>query len=313
MTKISDFYIHTKPQDGEVGIEIETEGSFCPEINVNGWKTEDDGSLRGYENAEYVLKKPVYRDAVRGALLKLSKMWKHHGAIFSPDCPRTGVHVHINCQEMSFTQLVNFYCLYIILEDLLIKYCGPLREGNLFCLRTRDAEYTIKRLLDVINSGDWKLLTLEDIRYSSANLCALPKYGSLEFRALRGTTDVNEIQTWILILLKLKDASLKFEKARNIISTFSQEGGGAFLYNILGEYSELVECYNMDKLIRSGVRRIQQVAHTFVKEPVNKREIAHKALKGLNNPIFLDEDMDMGQDIENVINKINLQHRNGEI
>lgn len=43
---------------GDVGIEIEVEGKNLPKHFEKYWRVEADGSLRGEDNAEYVLEKP---------------------------------------------------------------------------------------------------------------------------------------------------------------------------------------------------------------------------------------------------------------
>ena len=56
-----------KRTDGDVGIEIEVEGRRLP-ITEKYWRMEKDGSLRGPENMEYVLDRPMSLKDAKKAL-----------------------------------------------------------------------------------------------------------------------------------------------------------------------------------------------------------------------------------------------------
>ena len=57
--------LNKRPTKGLVGIEIEVEGSKLPkETEFGPWTYHQDGSLRGEDNAEYVLSSPIEFAAV---------------------------------------------------------------------------------------------------------------------------------------------------------------------------------------------------------------------------------------------------------
>jgi len=63
-------------QDGEIGLEIECEGTKLFDSPISWWQTHEDGSLRAVEGQrpiEYVLRKPIPRGDVPKALSYLSK------------------------------------------------------------------------------------------------------------------------------------------------------------------------------------------------------------------------------------------------
>lgn len=248
---------HTK---GDVGIEIEVEGERLPHTEKY-WKMEADGSLRNDpESMEYVLAKPSTLDQARIALKYLNVMYnKHDTKVYNS--VRAGVHVHINVQELNIIELYNFMTVYIILEDLLTKYCGEFREGNLFCLRTGDAEYLLHELVKAAQTKRFNRLVTDDLRYASMNVKALGTYGSLEFRAMRGTRDLDTIYKWAEILLGLREVAKTFSDPNDVVNGFSEAEADIFLDRCLGANADMFRKYSgWEKLIRQGMRRAQDVA-----------------------------------------------------
>lgn len=260
------------PVDGDIGLEIEVEGENLPRMMKGNkyWRIEDDGSLRG-ESAEYVFKKPINIGKVWEALVCLSEQYKKHQSKVGEPF-RAGTHVHINCQELNMVELFNFITLYIIFENLLIKGCGKNRQGNLFCLSSSDAEYLLFGLrVGLKNVEGFKeighlinfFMQGDEIRYSSMNLSAIKKYGSLEFRAMKSTPNMQEIFDWVRVLFTIKTAALKFENPAQIMSEFSLNGVEKFMTNTLGEaftkkYMKVSDNYRAD--LFSGVRNAQEIA-----------------------------------------------------
>lgn len=248
-----------KETSGEVGIEIEVEGNNLYKGRLRSWRVEADGSLRGEDNAEYVLKKPVSRVKIKEVLEELREALEYNNSNVDNLSPRTSVHVHINCQKLTPRQMFTFFCLYQMFEDLLVKFCGKEREGNLFCLRSKDAQY----LLETIESGldNGIILKIDkDLRYSAINMAAIQKYGSIEFRSMRGILDVELINLWVNMLLHIKDKSMEYRIPRDILMNMSALGSERFFHNVMGEYSEYLQCPNMSGLINESMRRIQPIA-----------------------------------------------------
>lgn len=248
----------------EVGIEIEMEGDNLvhEEGTIKHWKVTEDGSLRG-ESAEYVLRKPVFREDVKEVLQDLQENLRTYGSTLRPS-DNCGIHIHINCQQMTFKQVLNYAVLYYILEDLLVKFCGETREGNLFCLRAKDAEQVLNAMYDCAMQGSFRRMQHEHFRYAAFNVTSLSKYGSVEFRAMRSVADFSIINTWVEMLLKIKDAAFSFQTAREIVETLSFNGSRNFADRILGPYAELISTDDMEGLIVDGVRRVQDIAFVDV-------------------------------------------------
>jgi hypothetical protein len=243
--------LNRKPTKGEVGIEIEVEGNKFPyppgmqgshaPVKMPGWNFWSyvhDGSLRGADNAEYVLNKPIMFKEVPAAIGEIFGALATYGSVID-DSHRTSVHVHLNCQEFHLNRLCSFMALWYCLEEVLTQWCGEHRVGNLFCLRAKDAPAIIAQLRHFLKK-DGAVQLSEHLHYSGLNAHALAKYGSLEVRTLRGCTDPQTILDWVGILERLYVLSGEFTDPRDICSLFSSEGPLAFFDNVLRERASVV-------------------------------------------------------------------------
>lgn len=265
MSKVFKEFQLGQKVSGDLGIEIEVEGARLP-YTEEWWRNEQDGSLKGEETREYVLDTPQSLEGVKAALDYLDAMYKNYKSRVD-DTVRAGVHVHVNCQDLSLTELYTFMCVYLTLENVLVHWCGEYREGNLFCLRATDAEYLLKviKYSTVLNGYNCGRRLREDfhrdeLRYSSMNLKALGDYGSVEFRAMRGTRDLNLIYKWAETLLGLREYAKTLKSPVEVIDRFSVLGPSGFLREALGANHELFEYPGQDQALWEGMRNAQDVA-----------------------------------------------------
>lgn len=242
--------------DGEVGIEIELEGTGIGELAVAGWRTEYDGSLRG-EAIELVLAKPIPRDQVTGYVERIVDAVEAAEAEVI-DSGRAGVHIHINMQQNTIKELFNTICAYMIFEEVLIDFCGEHRVGNLFCLRVKDAEHMLMNLREAVRSVSVRELGNNSYRYASMNTCSLARFGSLEFRAMRSTIDPVVLNAWTQMLLHIKDWACTFDNPQHLITEFSLKGPDVVCEEVLGEYVALLN--PSQESLYEGVRNAQYVA-----------------------------------------------------
>lgn len=248
---------------GEVGIEIECEGHNLLLDPSKWWKGIADGSLRG-ESIEYILRAPIDRAKVLESLNLLSKELAQHGSKVD-ESYRTSVHVHLNAQPMKMRHVFNQICLYLILEDILVEYCGKERIGNVFCLRASDAEGMIDRIRRAIKKGEYANMGQDGMRYAAINTKALADHGSLEFRAFRGTVDPKLINQWVEILLEIKDAAMKYDNPQQICVDFSVLGPKAFVEKVFtADNQRAILAYpNFEKRLFDGVRLAQDIAYSI--------------------------------------------------
>lgn len=224
----------TKRVNGEYGIEIEVEGRYLPhELTDKRWRAEQDGSLRG-ENMEYILAKPLKKADVRDALESLAGELKNSKLDFSF---RTSVHVHMNVQNLTFNQYLALLYTYLLLEEPLVNFCGKSRKGNRFCLRLQDAEGILEMFDKLFRKGDEYLhaIHIDGVRYASVNIGATVQYGSLEFRAMRGTMDVDTLVTWVEMLDAVKRFAINLDDPYEVYEFFADVGAEEFPIAVLGE------------------------------------------------------------------------------
>lgn len=250
---------------GDIGIEIEVEGHSLPGTREATkefdklWAIHRDGSLRG-ESYEYVLRKPIPLNKVKAALATVSESYKKCNSKVD-DSDRAGVHIHINCQELSIKQVMNFACVYFVVEDLMLEFCSESRRGNHFCLRAKDAQFMIYQLQQVLEGKRLRGFLNDNVRYSSMNFCALPKFGSLEFRALESGS-LHKIYTWAKILFDLKRVAIEYDNPIDIVTSMSQNGFDNFLSHVLGSnYKLFKHIPDIDGMVLNGVRHAQDMAY----------------------------------------------------
>lgn len=244
---------------GDYGVEIEVEGKNLPRQLGDVWRVEKDGSLKTAEAWEYVMPKPLDLLGVKKSLDYLAMSYLAHKSQVDESI-RAGVHVHVNVQEWNIKQLMTFATAYYIIEDVLMNWCGPDREGNLFCLRTKDAEFILFRLYKTLSSRNLKHLNNDVIRYASLNFLSLFNYGSVEFRGMRGTGNLDTIYDWVRIIDDLKNASLKYDSPNDLMAAMSGDGGLAFFEAILPTTHTLFDKKGIEESVRSAARRVQMIA-----------------------------------------------------
>lgn len=223
---LSTIFGHTPQPELVMGLEFENELPFpCDMPKCAGWTMHHENSLRDF-GYEYVSTKPVRDGILRKQVVTLFKkieetcaqMVKQEGGKYKPsNSIRTSVHIHLDATSLTYLQVLNFALVYWLLEDFLSAYCGQSRQGNLFCLRLKDASYQKYCLLSELqNKAPYSTGIFNDtIRYASLNLAAIRKFGSLESRLMRGTTNTQEVFVWMDAMLAIYKYALSGVPAEN--------------------------------------------------------------------------------------------------
>lgn len=250
--------------DKHLGIEIEVEGENLPNPGdhcITGWRIESDSSLKTEEAWEYVTSGPDTLAGIKQRLNRLQDVFDDMDSVIY-DSVRAGVHVHMNVQDWDVKQIMTFATCYYIVEDILMKWCGDNREGNLFTLRTKDAEFILFKLLEMLKSRNLKVLETDIIRYASLNYLSLFKYGTIEFRGMRTTSDLSLIYKWAEILDELRHTSQQFSSPVEVIAGMSGDGEDNFVRKLFPEnWSVLLQDNsNFEIGVRQACRRVQMIA-----------------------------------------------------
>jgi hypothetical protein len=261
MRKIKEI-LHLNEVEGDVGVEIEVEGYSLPEGPIPYWRVDTDGSLKAEEAYEYVLKKPVKIEDLKGRLAILKEAFEDEDAEFDEGY-RAGVHVHVNVQNLTVKELFNYIVTSLVVEELLLTFCAKHRIGNHFCLRASEAEYMSQLLWKCAEDKNLMHLRTDDIRYSATNLKPVVEYGSIEFRAHESTYDFDKINTWAEILVHIREASLGFDCPKKIMEEVSIGGYEGFVKKVFGPHADFfLKQPNWSGKIRKGILVAQDIAYS---------------------------------------------------
>lgn len=274
-----------------VELEVEGRGVAMEGIPSRNWKRVEEGSLRG-ENIEYVFSQPCsYEEAIK-RVNKLFETFQKNGVKIN-NSYRTSTHVHLNFSDKTVKQVILFFFVHTIIEELLELYCGEHRKGNLFCMSTRDNEELIVSLdLAIFAFRNFRDFG-ENIRYCAANLAALNKFGTIEIRTMRGADTANQVNTWLNILNQLYEFALNTEMTPvELIEQLSFRGSEGFLKMIFDEETvkALLRTWPAAMLLHvsflNGVRLLQLLAYKLEPLWTKKYEVpnAQKNRMELNDP-----------------------------
>lgn len=128
-----------------------------------------------------------------------------------PFTERTSTHVHVNVANLDFDTLRQIVLTYALLEPLFFSFVGDTRKASIFCV---PLNYTYL-------PGTYKLpiekLVTKWQKYTAFNLLPIcpgqdsPGLGTIEFRHLYGTDDIEVFDTWLKALEQLYTTVVKTE------------------------------------------------------------------------------------------------------
>lgn len=213
---------------GDLGLELEVEAKQPLPTNgdigrlQNMWYAKREGSLRGY-NMEYITQGNIFNNPNKTKHINwLIDTLKPYQPI--PDSPRTSLHVHVNVQRYTLNQVYACMVGYWLLENLLTKFCGPTREGNHFCLRACDAEWIVRKQVEAVSQHGYPFYSEvhnKNLRYSGLNTAAVPRFGSLEVRSMRGVMEPKIIDMWSSELQRMfSRIKTKFNNPSALMDTY---------------------------------------------------------------------------------------------
>lgn len=207
---------HDDIPKGDLGIELEIEGTFTSlPTNSKFWKAKGEGSLRN--GFEFISNGIIPIKDLDRYVDKLFTYLEHEGTVLSPTI-RCSTHVHVNVADFSFYEYFNVLFYYYLVEDILVGSQGPLRKGNLFCLRMSDAEQIVRNLGSSIKgrSGPYAY-DQGSSKYAALNVAVFKKFGSIEFRFMRPLLDRSLMSLWCSELHRMVHKARKIPFYQSLI------------------------------------------------------------------------------------------------
>lgn len=236
-SKLSDLFKDTygTPPVGVMGLEFECESDTnLPNINSATWWSKTDGSLRAAHALEYVTKDPLPFNEVHGAIEQLLAKVDTQAYMPLRDSRNTSWHVHLNALHFTPVEFMTRLFTWWIIEPVMMMHCAPHRRQNLYCLQVRDAGSQLNAIGEEMfikfATRPHSVLEMMQMhrRYCAQNITALGKYGSIEYRCMDGTLDVERIKKWTTYLHNLWYAN-PFENPDHLFDTEYEHGVGSVL------------------------------------------------------------------------------------
>lgn len=179
-----------------VGIEIEVEFTErMPDARkLAHWTTKPDGSLR-HAGLEFVSDGAQDLDTIYDKIVNVCTCI--NSVPYVKFSPRTSVHVHVNVNHLTPTQIVSATLAWWMMESSIVPaVCRENRVGNLFSLMIKNALANIPRLVDEVQLPTGFDFNPEHCKYYALNLATLYNFGTLEVRTLHGEYDPRLIHLW---------------------------------------------------------------------------------------------------------------------
>lgn len=259
------FFSHVPMVKEDVGVEIEVEfpetfnRTFSRDL-MNKWIVKDDGSLRNI-GREFITPGAITLGALPGSLLYIGaevQPWAIKGS------PRTSVHVHVNVQSLTLPQLVTGLGCMIMWDNILTEFCGYDRVGNNFCLRIKDAERWVGMMINSYNrQTPFNFGRDREYRYSSINCMSVTRFGTVEFRAMEGTTDPIRINEWTNLVYNLVHKSaLAFQNPKEALECYIKDREEFISKTLDTKYVEILRknVKDFDNLMHENVMLLMEYA-----------------------------------------------------
>lgn len=223
-------------------VKVQEAGNYSA-TSDSEWSVKYDGSINGWE----IVSPPTTETSeLKEVCRVLRKELKAKGS------PKCGMHIHIDISDLNINQIKNIYNLYFKYEKNAIKsIMRKHRAHNSYCQSiTREELIRINQLESL---SEFNKFSRHSSRYKTLNAQAFVKFGTLEFRHHHGTTDINEVLTWLEITQKIVETATKTKdllKLENLKATTFEES--------LEEMLEEIGVEEVNKLARNRRKAIEK-------------------------------------------------------
>ena len=209
------------PQSKDVGIEVEVEGVDLPATELSKWNVTEDGSLRG--GLEYITDGSL---SIHEVSKELNALYKRlNTAKLSKDQSYCSIHVHVNCQARKVHEVLSAVLVWYLLEDALIdRFCGDLRKSNCFCMPVSECSGVLTSMKNHLGYNPLLRITKNECKYMALNLSTLSNFGTLEFRPMEFSEDVDRVIEWVHMCYNIVDNAHKLGNPSEIMDKFYEHG-----------------------------------------------------------------------------------------
>jgi hypothetical protein len=194
-----------------MGVELEVENTREIDHYTGGylsglWMFERDGSLRvghGGEAYEFI-SKPVQMQFLLPELQKFFEYTKFDEENYSDRC---SVHVHTNVTDFTQDMLASLSMVYTVVEDVLFQYAnhykaptmdGYNRDTNLYCIPWNQCRMNHRLVEKLFGNSHAHLARWQ--KYTALNLLPITTQGTVEWRHMHGTADMEKLTTWLNLI-----------------------------------------------------------------------------------------------------------------
>ena len=258
-SRVSDVF--SRRAQGRVGIELEVEGVFPDSAyGMRFWTCKEEGSLRN--GVEFVLKKPMTQLDL--PLQELESVLKDSRVKKTIRC---STHIHVNVCSLTLREVYQAAFAWFLLEELIVQTQGPLRMGNLFCLRMSDADALADLLrASILDKVYFHNFSAQTCKYAALNMNAVSRFGSLEFRFLR-PLDPAQIAVWADVLDRIVSVGSKTD-TRELLAGLERESTEKFLSRFFTPTQITMFCQHLpsfatEELLNENFDRVKDLADTL--------------------------------------------------
>lgn len=280
------FSTYNTPCSTFLGIEVEVENVFktsrIERVSENSylWNNTEDGSLRN--NGREFVSIPIKSENYRMALTKLYTTFKKDKHCIGYEfTDRTSVHVHVNALDMTPEQIKVFILAYLYMEPILYNYVGDGRRTNIFCVPIKESGFfsALPSILQhLADKGDISYFIGRWRKYTGFNLLPLSSRGTIEFRHMKGTDNLEYLFGWIDAILYLKRYAMAVK-----LSDFQDN---ICSVNTTSEFVALAESIIPSKILLSDYPRYQpdfEERSIFIKGVLKNLQIQKLYIKSEEN------------------------------
>lgn len=269
----------------KVGVEVEIEGYDGSRCALAKWESHEDHSLRG--GREFTTRGGMIGEELVNEIHNISTYCLEKN--FSDGYPRAGIHLHVDVTDMnekSNTELLNAVCCYLLFESAMFRFAGDWRRACGFCdpllLSQSGMPKLAKMLLDWDTVSPKSLAGLD--KYQALNFLPLVDYGTIEFRVLPTTFDVERILNWVNICIAFKRFGMVEDT--DPVEMLDRLGLKAFTSVVFGKWAKVIAPFIDEREIADAAKEVVGL-RAGVATKKNKPKILKARFDEPNNPYLL--------------------------